>query len=332
MERVAAGRTRGHASCSSCAPRSSCNDSRTPGSAPIRPMFGPLTPAAFPFRRRLSLRPYQAGCDESIVSLWNAAHAMHAGYIPRTPRLWRWSILQRPGVTHRDILRVEDSDGRLCAYGAIQRDGNVLDFVIAPGLPRGSERRAATMLVEALEQRAHVNGASAITLGLPESLDTSARLLRRLGYRVAEQRSMTLTLLDPRGLIQAILEARERELVPFHDEHILIRVVDDGHASSCACRVAVSWEMHEAAAGSRIAGTRTLSVREPAPDGFKSTLSAEIDHAALTDLVFGRHSLVELSSTDRIISAPPSEDKRILGFLSLLVLRTPWHLPAADIL
>ena len=54
-----------------------------------------------------TLRSYRPGDEPQIVKLWNDHYAGYAGLSTRTVEYWRWSILERPGLSPQDVLLVE---------------------------------------------------------------------------------------------------------------------------------------------------------------------------------------------------------------------------------
>lgn len=288
-------------------------------------MFAHFRPFPTPSLLRspgLGLRQYHPGDDADIVALWNHAHRKLAGYIPRSLRLWRWSVRERPGVGVEDILLVEDRARRLFGYGAIERRGIVLDFVVDPDVSRRHRREASDLLIEGLEERARIAGAQALTLALPESARIEADAVRRAGCRTGEAESMSLSIIDPSGLLDAILKRRSPGLESLGGYRILLQLARGDCRFHPQNRVGID-----------VGQDPPASVRVTAePHGFRPTFILEIDLSTLTDLIFRRAKVEDLerATAFRVHPSGASTDARHL--LDLLVLRTPWHLPIPDVL
>jgi len=162
-------------------------------------------------------RQYQPGDETALVELWNAAHAEYGGHVPRTVDLWKWSILDRPGVTPEDIL-VIDAHDEVIAYGALGRQtgpyggiGNVLEQAVVPWLSKRTRVRVATFLVTALEDRCRSRGDELIQFALPGPETPILRVFEKAGYTTETSESFQLVTVDLAGLLEQILEHRRPE-------------------------------------------------------------------------------------------------------------------------
>ncbi len=272
-----------------------------------------------PLRRRkkeFSVRAFRRGDEVAIVDLCIAAQRRYGGHIPRSVSFWTWSILKRPGISPADILLVEAEEG-IVGYGAVKGDGMVLDWAIDPSLTPQEQGRAADLLARALEERAAARGAETFTVSCVSAEDPASRALLEAGYRTDEAESMTVAVLDPPGLIAAILRARTGPKWGSPESRILLQLAPGGYRVNPSPRIGITW-------------SDELAVTE-ADDEFRPTFVIDTDLSSLTDLIFARVAVGSLLEAGRVSVEPEAARPSGLEFLQLLVLRSPWHIPPADI-
>jgi len=153
---------------------------------------------------RLTIRNYSSGDEKSLVAMWNLTYACYGGYVSRSPEYWRWSILERPGVSPQDILILQCS-GEILGYGVLDPKGVVLELAISVKLSSRNREKIATRLVMALEERSRIRGDEIIRFKLPSTDEPVRRTLRRAGYREEGGESLQVVIVDPVSLLTKIL-------------------------------------------------------------------------------------------------------------------------------
>jgi hypothetical protein len=169
---------------------------------------------------------------------------------------------------------------------------------------------------------------------VPSASPIVSRALGEAGFRATEGEFMTLSLPDPAALVETILNHRlahgDPALAALAGERFLMRIADGGYPTNPCRSMGIEWAGHpeDGKPESTPGALRVLA--EPAD--FRFTVAVDTDHSALTDLVFRRRELETLEREGAVAYTPTSGAGGARGLLGLLALRTPWHLPTADIL
>jgi hypothetical protein len=267
------------------------------------------------------LRAFQQGDDRPLVQLANRAYAPFGGHVVRDVEGWRWSILDRPGVTAADILILESESGAMEGYGVLGPDGVVLELCLDPDLAGRARSAAVVALVRALEERCRSRDLDLITLELPTSDDEVRRVLLGGGYREEPTQSLTVNLIDLPAFLRAILNHHRPSLPAEWEADYILDIAPGTYPKHRGTRLHV-----------RIG--REVEVDEAGTDASAPAAATAIeiatDLSAITEIVFGRSSFKAAREAGRIqVELGPSEQMACTLF-ELMTIRSPWYTPPAD--
>lgn len=261
-------------------------------------------------------RGFRSGDEERIVSLWGRTLEEYGGFIPRTVERWRWSVLERPGVTEEDIRILESRSGDLLGYGVLDATGTVLEFAVDGHRGEGQRARIADRLVRCLEERAEERDLDRLSLRLPSDDPVLRSVLRDRDYRAEPTESFQLVFVDLAGFLRRLLEHRGDEL---------------GEAPGTTYRLELRPDSYRFAPHQEIGITLgpppEVSLE---PEGDEAGCVVSCDLPTLAEVVFGRMSVRESLESGAVAVAPEGASKEAMELLRLLSVRAPWYSPPSD--
>lgn len=277
------------------------------------------------------LASYTPGDEAELVALWNGAHAIYGGHVPRTVESWRWCILERPGVASEDVVILRRT-GAVQAYGVLGPGGAVLELALAPALEGAAREAVAGALVAALERRCRERGDEEIAIELPRNDGPLDRLLAARSYRAEDTGSLQVAIVDLAALLSAILEQRRSRLPHGWAPGFRLRIAP-GDYRFCPQREvivrvgerpAAVADGHGAAVAAVEAGTAVAAGAAPCD------CTLDTDLSTLTDVIFGRTGVEAVLASGAVAVEPASREQDARTLLHLLVLKNPWYTPYAD--
>ena len=262
------------------------------------------------------LRTFRGGDEPLLVDLANRAYGSFGGHVVRDIDRWRWSILQRPGVSAEDILILENESGATEGYAVLGPDGVVLELCLDPELAGKTRATAAARLVAALEERCQDRDLDLITFELPISDEEVRRFLVAEGYRVEPTQSLTVNLIDLPAFLREILNRHRGSLPAEWRAAYLLDVAPGTYPSHRRQRLRVQ-------IGDE-AQVDEASEKEP------GEIAIATDLSTITEIVFGRLSFQAARDAGRIQIPSDATEPMVRTFFELMAIRSPWYTPPAD--
>jgi ribosomal protein S18 acetylase RimI-like enzyme len=263
----------------------------------------------------LQIRGYREGDAIALAALWKTAHRKYGGYVPRTASYWNWYILNRPGVSVDDILVIHEGGGIL-GYGVLGPKGHVLELAIEPTQSLGRRSEIATMLCKALERRAGAKGIPGIYMAVPGDDQAVCEALRASDYFESTGDFFNMTIVNPVGLIQRVLEYRRRNIPQHWVRTFLLEFANGYYRFNPFPKVYVQ-------IGNELTVT-PVTTEQPTDCRMKMSLSV------FTELIFNRRTFQQAVTSGEITVTPHSELYDAQQLFSLITLRAPWYSPLAD--
>jgi hypothetical protein len=265
--------------------------------------------------RTLQIRPYRDTDAVALVSLWKTAHRKYGGYVQRTASYWNWQVLNRPGVSVDDILVIHEGGGIL-GYGVLAPNGYVLELAIEPTLPVGRRSEITAMLCDALENRARAKGLPRIDIVVPADDQAVCKALRASDYAEVTGDFFNMTIVNPVGLIQRVLEYRRTSIPQNLVKTFLLEFTNGYYRFNPFPKVCV-----------QIGNELTVApVTSDEPTGCRINMSLSV----FTELIFNRRTFSSAVKSEEITVTPHSEVHDAEQLFSLITLHTPWYSPPVD--
>jgi ribosomal protein S18 acetylase RimI-like enzyme len=263
----------------------------------------------------LQVRAYRESDAGALVALWKSAHRKYGGYVSRTALYWNWHILNRPGVSADDILVVHEGE-KVLGYGVLAPNGYVLELAIEPTLPLGSRSEIATMLCDALENRAKAKGITRIDIAVPGDDQAICETLRAFDYAEATGDFFNMTIMNPVGLIQRVFEYRHKSIPQHWVKTFMLEFTNGYYRFNPFPKVYVQ-------VGNKLTVTPVAS-DEHADCRINMSLSV------FAELIFNRRAFRSAVTSGEITVTPHSEVHDAQQLFSLITLRVPWYSPLVD--
>lgn len=265
-------------------------------------------------------RTFVAGDEPRLLDIWNRAYGSYAGQVRRTVEYWRWSIVERPGITPDDVVILTGGDGPI-AYGVLGPAGAVLELAVDPAIVGQRREAVAAQLTQALEERCRTRGGETISFVLPHADDAVQRVLQRAGYRSESSSSFTATVVDVATLLDALLRHRQ-DRFPSGWSPTFRLVVERG-ADRVYPRLVTRV---------RIGPPLVIEAEAPeagAPvDEVDCTISLAL--SALNRIVLRRGTFDDELAHGRVSVGPAGREHDARTLMSLITLTAPWYTPNAD--
>jgi hypothetical protein len=266
---------------------------------------------------QLSVRSYRAGDDARLVALWNHSYAGYAGLAQRTVEYWRWTVLERPGMSQQDVLLVESAQG-LLGYAALWTGGKVLELAVDPQLSPSTRRDVTRRLLSVLEARVRDQQQDSIELMLPTCDRLLDLTLRSAGYGVDDGSATIVRLLNPEALLSTLTAARAARLMPLRGWKLLMTLGAGDDPFLLQHRLYVQFDDS--------IGVRTVGEHET-PD---ADAGVQLTLAALAELVFCGASVRRLLETGDLRIEPQAAATRVVCLLDALAVEAPWYTPCSE--
>lgn len=263
----------------------------------------------------LQIRGYREGDTIALATLWNAAHREYGGYVPRIASYWNWCVLNRPKVSVDDILVIHEG-GAILGYGVLDPKGFVLELAIEPTLSLGRKSEIATMLCKALEKRARAKGNPAIYMSVPAGNQAVCEALCACDYSDSMGEFLNMTIVNPVGLIQRVLEYRRKSIPQRWVRTFLLEFTNGYYRFNPFPKVYVQ-------IGNELSVT-PVTTEQPTDCRINMSLSV------FTELIFNRLTLQSAIESGEVTVMPHSELYDAQQLISLITLRAPWYSPLAD--
>ena len=174
---------------------------------------------------------------EEMVRIFEDYHTKFAGFIPRTPEIWKYLILDRPGLS-KDGIFVAQLDEEVVGYTVVgfKKMGGAKVATIYELCAKNMD--ITSKLLEAANNYAHQYNADYILVQPPPTHSTIHKCLRQCGFiKINEPATkIMVTLINPAKLLEKLAEVfNERQkkecslkkLVK-NDRKLLIKV-DENH-------------------------------------------------------------------------------------------------------
>lgn len=261
----------------------------------------------------MQVRPYRKGEETGFIELFRRSYGGYGGHVERSVPYWRWSILDRPGLSPEDILVAEEGS-RLLGYGVLGPTGWVLEFAVEPELGSARRGRVAERLASSLEALARSKQLETLVFQLPRGDRELVGILRRSGYLEEPTGSLQLVIVDLISLLQDLV-ARPPDGPSCPGETMLLELEPGGYNFLSHDRVLLGLSPPRAAA----AGADT-----------KADVVVRTDASNLTDMIFRRKTLDEIEAAGELTTDPPDLRDAAARILTALIVRTPWYTPPAD--
>lgn len=263
----------------------------------------------------LQIRGYREGDTIALATLWNAAHREYGGYVPRTVSYWNWCVLKRPKVSVDDILVIEEG-GTILGYGVLGPKGYVLELAIEPTLSLVRMSEIATTLCKALEKRARAKGDLVICMSVPAGNQAICNTLRAYAYSENMGEFLNMTIVNPVGLIQQVLEYRRKSIPQRWVRTFLLVFTNGYYRFNPFPKVYVQ-------IGNELSVT-PVTTEQPTDCRINMSLSV------FTELIFNRLTLQSAIDSVEVTVTPHSELYDAQQLVNLITLRAPWYSPLAD--
>lgn len=263
----------------------------------------------------LQIRGYREGDTIALATLWNTAHRGYGGYVPRTVSYWNWCVLNRPKVSVDDILVIEEG-GAILGYGVLGPKGYVLELAIEPTLSLGRIGEIATTLCKALEKRARAKGDPAIYMSVPAGNRAVCETLCACDYSESNGEFLNMTIVNPVGFIQQVLEHRRKSIPQHWVRTFLLEFTNGYYRFNPFPKVYVQ-------IGNELSVT-PVTTEQPTDCRINMSLSV------FTEVIFNRLILQSAIESEEVTVTPHSELHDAQQLVNLITLRTPWYSPFAD--
>lgn len=255
------------------------------------------------------LRTYRQGDEKDIILLFNKVYERFAGFVPRTLEYWRWCILSRPGISEEGIVVALDA-GRVVGYSAVERSGNILEFCYDPN---HDGKTVVSMLLDWCVDYVKSQGSGSVSLNVPAQDDLIRQVCREWGFTEEPFHALFLRVFDFTQLLRKIVD-QKGELKQHFDETILIKLRKV--PSWCDSHVVVRVQ-----AGKMAVLTEKLG---------RPTIRIDSDISTLSSCIFGSTGIYRAIVKGQLKVRPFWKIRRAVKLFSLLQLRDPWYVPAAD--
>lgn len=263
----------------------------------------------------LQIRAYREDDAVALAALWKTAHRKYGGYVPRTASYWDWNILNRPGVSGDDILVIHEGRGIL-GYGVLAPNGYILELAIEPTQSLGRRSEIATMLCKALENRARAKGIPRIYMAVPGDDQAVCAALRASDFFEGTGDFFNMTIVNPVGLIQRVLEYRRKNISQHWARTFVLEFANGHYRFNPFPKVYV-----------QIGKELTVApVTSDEPTGCRINMSLSV----FAELIFNRRTFQSAVTSGEIVVTPHSELYDAQQLFSLITLRAPWYSPLAD--
>jgi ribosomal protein S18 acetylase RimI-like enzyme len=260
-------------------------------------------------------RAYRESDAGALVALWKTVYRKYGGYVPRTDSYWNWFVLNRPGVSVDDVLLIHEGGGIL-GYAVLAPNGYVLEMAIEPTLPLRRRSEIAAMLCDALENRAKAKGITRIDIAVPGDDQAVSETLRALDYAEATGDFFNMTIMNPVGLIQRVLEHRRKSIPQNWAKTFLLEFANGNYRFNPFPKVFVQ-------IGNDLTVT-PVTTEQPTDCRVKISLST------FTELIFNRLTFQSAIESEMVTVTPHSEFHDAQLLFSLITIRAPWYSPLAD--
>ncbi len=181
----------------------------------------------------VTIRKFKSGDIEDLLKIFDTFFDKFAGFVPRTPEIWKYLVLQRPGFSTGDIFVAHQND-RVVGYTVVgfKKMRNAKVATIYELCARNEN--IITQLLESANTYALENFADYILLQPPNTERTMQKCARSVGFsKISEPATkIMVTLINPPKLLETLAEVFNeksktdsgfKELVK-NDRKLLIKV------------------------------------------------------------------------------------------------------------
>jgi len=177
---------------------------------------------------------------EEIVKVFEDRFSEIVGYIPRTPELWRYLVLDHPGVSMEGIF-VAEVNGEVIGYIVIGLKGMAGARVATIYEFCAKDKATAMGLLERAVQYANEHSVDYVLTQLPPTDDIVSGCLQGLRFTkmFRPATKVMITLIDPLKILTTLVEIfnerpKDESLKKFLEKprRILVKI-DDTYATLC---------------------------------------------------------------------------------------------------
>lgn len=260
---------------------------------------------------RYLVRTYVEGDEAELVRLFNEAYGGFAGFVPRTPKYWRWCCLNRPDVEPKGIGIVNDRT-KIIGYGVIGKSGNIWELCYDSKYD--GKEVVSTILKYAINYVEKAGGDS-VTLNAPASDQLIRDICVRFGFMEVFPPALFISVLDFPSLIREVLDSKREKLREFDEEFLIkLRNPPSWYGGNISVRI----------------GNGKVSIRD-VEEEVTTGVVIETDVQTITSCILGTIPLFKVFLGSKLRVRPRWKYLKVLNFLSLIRIEDRWVTPAGDI-